>query len=155
LSEFITKYKRSHYCGSLTDAEAGQEVVLMGWTHRRRDHGGVIFVDLRDREGLVQIVFNPEYDASAHREAHRIRSEYDQHCRGSIMEPCIVKRNIELHGKEKPPGSMAQPRTIYSRRDQLYALSRTVSKTYPFRKNAFLLAGITFSEDENHGGEVD
>ncbi|MDD4340006.1 MAG: aspartate--tRNA ligase [Syntrophales bacterium] len=84
LSEFITQIKRTHYCGTLTAADDGRTVVLMGWTHRRRDHGGVIFVDLRDREGLVQIVFNPEISPDIHREAHRIRSEYVIAVRGQV-----------------------------------------------------------------------
>ncbi|MCX7635460.1 MAG: OB-fold nucleic acid binding domain-containing protein, partial [Syntrophales bacterium] len=68
--------KRTHYCGEVTGAVEGLTVVLMGWTHRRRDHGGVIFVDLRDRTGIVQVVFNPEFNAAAHQEAHRIRNEF-------------------------------------------------------------------------------
>ena len=51
---------RTTYCGLVSDALMGQNVTLMGWAHRRRDHGGVIFIDLRDREGLVQIVFHPD-----------------------------------------------------------------------------------------------
>jgi aspartyl-tRNA synthetase len=51
---------RTHYCGLTTEAQLGQTVSLCGWVHRRRDHGGVIFIDLRDREGLVQVVCNPE-----------------------------------------------------------------------------------------------
>jgi len=96
LSEFITKKKRSHYCGSLTVDEAGREVILMGWTHRRRDHGGVIFVDLRDREGLVQIVFSPEFNVVAHREAHRIRSEYVLAVRGMVRLRPPDMENPEL-----------------------------------------------------------
>jgi len=76
LTEFISKRKRTHYCGDVRAADIDKEVVLMGWTHRRRDHGGVIFVDLRDREGLVQVVFNPEISPAAHDEAGRIRSEF-------------------------------------------------------------------------------
>jgi aspartyl-tRNA synthetase len=77
LSEkFITDLKRTHSCGELTLADEGKTVVLMGWAQRRRDHGGLIFVDLRDREGLTQVVFNPEVSGGAHSEAHQIRSEF-------------------------------------------------------------------------------
>lgn len=51
---------RSHYCGQTTAEHLGQDIKLAGWVHRRRDHGGVIFIDLRDREGIVQVVVNPE-----------------------------------------------------------------------------------------------
>jgi len=70
------RYKRTHYCGDLNETHADQEVVLMGWAHRRRDHGGVIFIDLRDREGLTQVVFNPETNEACHQEAGRIRTEF-------------------------------------------------------------------------------
>ena len=51
---------RSHYCGHIDEKLIGEQVSITGWVHRRRDHGGVIFVDLRDREGLLQVVFNPD-----------------------------------------------------------------------------------------------
>lgn len=63
-------------CGQVTATQVGQEVILAGWVHRRRDHGGVIFIDLRDRTGLVQIVFNPQQAADIFTEAERLRSEY-------------------------------------------------------------------------------
>jgi len=66
---------RSHYCGQLNDAHLGQTVTLCGWVHRRRDHGGVIFIDLRDREGIVQIVFDPDRP-EAFGIAETVRSEY-------------------------------------------------------------------------------
>jgi len=66
---------RSHRCGELTESHLNQEVDLCGWVHRRRDHGGVIFIDLRDREGLVQVVFDPDY-AEAFKLAETVRSEY-------------------------------------------------------------------------------
>jgi aspartyl-tRNA synthetase (EC 6.1.1.12) len=84
LSNFITVEKRTHYCGNLTAGDVGRDVVLMGWVHRRRDHGGVIFVDLRDREGLAQVVFNPEISPVTHKEAHRIRSEFVLAVKGRV-----------------------------------------------------------------------
>ena len=66
---------RSHYCGHLNESLNGQTVTLCGWVHRRRDHGGVIFLDIRDREGLAQVVFNPEH-ANVFATADRVRSEY-------------------------------------------------------------------------------
>ncbi len=68
--------KRTHDCDSLTEAALGQKVVLMGWVLRRRDHGGLIFIDLRDRNGITQIVFAPEVHADTHQKAHKLRSEY-------------------------------------------------------------------------------
>lgn len=68
--------KRSCYCNEVREGQTGQQVTLCGWIHRRRDHGGVIFIDLRDRTGLVQVVFSPERQPEIHRQAHDLRSEY-------------------------------------------------------------------------------
>ncbi|HYH04506.1 MAG TPA: aspartate--tRNA ligase [Bacillota bacterium] len=67
---------RTSTCGELAKNDAGKEVVLNGWVQRRRDHGGLIFVDLRDRSGIVQVVFNPEIDQTAFELADRLRNEY-------------------------------------------------------------------------------
>ena len=74
---------RSIYCGDVGAKEEGQEVTVAGWVHRRRDHGGVIFIDLRDREGLVQVVFNPERK-EIFTEAERIRSEFVLSVKGTV-----------------------------------------------------------------------
>jgi len=74
---------RSHYCGDLDRHHIGEEVRLCGWVHRRRDHGGVIFVDLRDREGLVQVVFDPDRP-EMFRRAEQIRSEYVLQVQGRV-----------------------------------------------------------------------
>jgi aspartyl-tRNA synthetase len=74
---------RSHYCGDLRSGHVGQEVVLAGWVHRRRDHGGVIFVDLRDRGGLVQVVFDPD-SPEVFRLAEQVRSEYVLQVEGRV-----------------------------------------------------------------------
>ncbi len=68
--------KRTHDCYSLTETALDQDVVLMGWVLRRRDHGGLIFIDLRDRKGITQVVFAPEVHADSHQKAHSLRSEY-------------------------------------------------------------------------------
>ena len=70
-----TTMMRSHYCGQLNESLEGQEITLCGWVHRRRDHGGVIFLDIRDRDGLAQVVFDPDR-AESFAAADRVRSEY-------------------------------------------------------------------------------
>ena len=67
---------RTHDCGTLEASHIGERVALMGWVAKRRDHGGVIFIDLRDRNGVTQAVFNPQHDADAHLKAERLRSEF-------------------------------------------------------------------------------
>jgi len=76
---------RSHYCGQIDEALIGQEVEVTGWVHRRRDHGGVIFVDLRDREGLLQVVFDPDRP-EIFAEAERIRGEYVLAVKGKVRQ---------------------------------------------------------------------
>ena len=74
--ESMGTLKRSHHCNTLNKSNIGEEVTLMGWVLRRRDHGGVIFIDLRDRRGLTQVVFNPEINPEVHAKAHGLRSEW-------------------------------------------------------------------------------
>ena len=74
---------RTHYCGEVDESLDGQEIEVCGWVHRRRDHGGVIFIDLRDREGLLQIVFDPDR-SEIFAEAERIRSEYVLKVKGRV-----------------------------------------------------------------------
>jgi aspartyl-tRNA synthetase len=74
--DFLGELRRTHHCGELRAADAGKTVVLMGWVHRRRDHGGVIFVDLRDRFGMAQAVFHADVDPAVHQRAEEVRPEY-------------------------------------------------------------------------------
>ena len=75
---------RTHHCGELTAKKEGEVVTLMGWAHKRRDHGGVIFVDLRDRYGMTQIVVEPSSSPEAYKEAEKIRNEYVVFARGKV-----------------------------------------------------------------------
>jgi len=108
---------RSHYCGDVNETLEGQTVTVAGWMHRRRDHGGVIFIDLRDREGLVQVVCNPE-DAESFAVADRVRSEYVLQVEGVVnLRPegsdntdlksgkieIIAKRLEILNSSQTPP----------------------------------------------------
>jgi aspartyl-tRNA synthetase len=93
---------RSHYCGQVDRALIGREISVAGWVHRRRDHGGVIFVDLRDREGLLQIVFDPDHPA-VFAEAERLRSEYVIAVEGKVrarpegtVNPSLASGEVEL-----------------------------------------------------------
>ena len=86
---------RSHYCGEVNETLVGQTVTVAGWMHRRRDHGGVIFIDLRDREGLVQIVCNPE-DADSFAVAEKVRSEYVLEISGVVQPRPAGSENAEL-----------------------------------------------------------
>jgi aspartyl-tRNA synthetase len=108
---------RTHHCGQLRTAQVGQSVAVAGWVHSRRDHGGVIFVDLRDHTGLVQVVFRPEASAEAHRLAERLRDEYVIMARGEVVpreegnvnpklptgEVEVLTRTLEILNESRPP----------------------------------------------------
>lgn len=86
---------RSHYCGQLNESLDGQEITLCGWVHRRRDHGGVIFLDIRDREGLAQVVFDPDR-ADTFAKADRVRSEYVVKITGKVRMRPEGARNANM-----------------------------------------------------------
>ncbi|WP_086427617.1 aspartate--tRNA ligase [Staphylococcus cornubiensis] len=113
--------KRTTYCGLVTEALLGQEITLKGWVHNRRDLGGLIFVDVRDREGYVQVVFNPDFSKEALEVAERIRSEYVVEITGTVtkrdeetINPKIKTGQVEVQAKsiniinqsETPPFSI-------------------------------------------------
>jgi aspartyl-tRNA synthetase len=77
-------WKRTHGCGSLRPDNVDQEAVLMGWVNSRRDLGNLIFIDLRDREGITQIVFDPQVDEESHKMAHVLRNEWVIAVKGTI-----------------------------------------------------------------------
>jgi aspartyl-tRNA synthetase len=106
-SDPLGDWKRSCYCGTPRATDVGSEFTLAGWVNSRRDHGGVIFVDLRDREGLCQVVFNPEMDAGSHEKAKQIRSEDVIAVRGTLakrtpetINPNLATGEVEIMVKE-------------------------------------------------------
>src|SRR5450631_2545423 len=119
---FISQVKRTHSCGQLTAAEVGKEVVLFGWVQNRRDHGGAVFIDLRDREGLTQVVFEPDIDVEAHGQAGALRLEYcigiqgKVASRGANVNPKMRTGEIEVR---------ATALTIFNRSEPVPFLSRT------------------------------
>jgi len=97
---------RTHYCGELNTSHLDQEITLVGWAHRRRDHGGVIFIDLRDREGRVQVVIDPD-TAETFATAERVRSEFVLHVKGRVRRrpegtenPELSTGEVEVLGKQ-------------------------------------------------------
>ena len=106
MAAFLSKHKKSHSCGALRKQDEGSQVVLTGWVDNRRDHGGCVFVDLRDRDGVTQVVFDPQVSPDAHTLAGRLRSEF---CigvagkvlsRGANVNPRIATGDIELAATE-------------------------------------------------------
>ncbi|MBF0645872.1 aspartate--tRNA ligase [Desulfuromonas acetoxidans] len=84
MNDALGNWKRTHYCGDISSADIGNEVCLMGWVQRRRDHGGLIFIDLRDREGIAQLALDPDRDPEAHEKADKVRNEYVVAVKGTI-----------------------------------------------------------------------
>jgi aspartyl-tRNA synthetase len=100
-------WKRSCYCGEVRPDRVDKELILAGWVHSRRDHGGVIFVDLRDRSGICQVVFNPEVDPASHEKAKQLRSEDVIAARGVLskrsaetINPDLATGEVELKSHE-------------------------------------------------------
>jgi aspartyl-tRNA synthetase len=105
--DLLGNLKRTDYCGHLSEKDIGRAVVLMGWVHRRRDLGGLVFVELRDREGLIQVVFNPELNPGAHEKAGMLRSEYVIAVTGKVTErpegtanPSMATGTVEVTAEE-------------------------------------------------------
>jgi len=92
----LMNYKRTHKCHELNAKNIGEQVTLCGWVHRRRDHGGLIFIDLRDRFGITQIVFHPETDLTLHEKASHLRSEWVIAVQGKVVSRAEGMKNPKL-----------------------------------------------------------
>jgi aspartyl-tRNA synthetase len=96
VTETLGGWRRTHSCGALRGEHVGQQVTLMGWAFRRRDHGGLVFVDLRDREGLTQCLFDPSKAGNAHAKAEAVRSEFVLAVRGTVTSRPAGTENPKL-----------------------------------------------------------
>ena len=99
--DFLGDLRRTHNCGELRASHAGQTVLLMGWAHRRRDHGAVIFIDMRDREGHTQAIFHEDVDPIVHKRAEEVRAEYVVAVEGKVQ-----KRSPETINPNMPTGEV-------------------------------------------------
>ena len=115
MANFITEHKRTHSCGDLTAKDAGKTVVLFGWVANRRDHGGAVFIDLRDRGGLTQVVFEADVSADVQATAHELRLEYVVGVRGTVVSrganvnPKLKTGEIEIHATDLTIFNRSEP----------------------------------------------
>ena len=145
----IGTLQRTHYCGNLRAADADKEVVLMGWVHRRRDLGNLIFIDLRDRSGLAQIVFNKEQHAAAHARAEELRSEFVVAIKGRVVKrqkanPDLASGEVEIMASElrilntaKTPPFVVEDETTANEETRLHYRYLDLRRTRP-RQNLAL-----------------
>src|SRR5258708_40339826 len=94
--DFLGSLRRTHHCGELRKQHAGQSVVLMGWLDRSRDHGSLIFLELRDRGGLTQVVCNCDRNLEVHARAHELSREFVVAVRGTVVERTAENINPKL-----------------------------------------------------------
>lgn len=120
MPEAMQNWKRTHYCGDLRLENAGETVVLTGWVDTRRDHGGLIFIDLRDRTGIVQVVFSPDRAPEAFKKAETVRSEYVLAVTGKVEKrpegtenPNLTTGDIEVIASELKVLNTAKTPPIY------------------------------------------
>ncbi|MBI4301794.1 MAG: aspartate--tRNA ligase [Chloroflexi bacterium] len=111
---------KSHYCGELRAEHVGQRVAMAGWVHRRRDHGGLIFIDLRDREGMVQVAFDPKASPQGHAVAEEMRSEYVVRVEGQVRRrppgtenPKLATGDVEVVAEAAEILNPSQPPPFY------------------------------------------
>jgi aspartyl-tRNA synthetase len=123
MSNFLSTHKKTHSCGDLRASDIGSTIVLTGWVDTRRDHGGCVFVDLRDRDGLTQVVFDPQVDEDSHALAGDLRTEF---CIGVVGE--VISRGSNVNDK-LPTGA------IEIRADKLEIFSRADTPPFPIESD--------------------
>ena len=120
--ETLNGLKRTHYCGDLRESNINEEVVLMGWVQKKRNLGGLVFVDLRDRSGLCQIIFDTDVNAEAFAKAEKLGSEYVVAVKGKVAErssknPNMPTGDIEVFATELKVLNKSETPPIYIKDD--------------------------------------
>ena len=138
--------KRTHYCGDLRLSDAGTTAQLNGWVKRRRDHGGVIFVDLRDRTGITQVVFDPQIDEKSHALADAIRSEFVLNVSGTVREREpgeLILHADAAYQTDLADGTLSAAfRTLFSDADPKYTLSEEIEVATRVQGERWLLTDV-------------
>ncbi len=164
--DFLGDLRRTHMCGELRAAHAGQTVLLMGWAHRRRDHGAVIFVDLRDRTGHAQAIFHEDVDPAVHQRAEQVRAEYVIAVEGTVelrsadtVNPNMATGEVEvvarrvwiLNESRTPPFPMDENKDVAEDARLKY---RYVDLRRPqMQRNVILRSKISFAVRESLYGQ--
>src|SRR3954453_1143045 len=122
--DFLGDLQRTHMCGDLRASNAGQTVLLMGWAHRRRDHGAVIFIDMRDRTGHTQAIFHEDVDPAVHKRAEEVRAEY----------VIAVQGTVELRSKETVNPNMPTGE-VEVVANKIWILNESKTPPFPMEEN--------------------
>jgi aspartyl-tRNA synthetase len=137
--DFLGSWSRSGYCGNFSEENLGQEIVAAGWVFRRRDHGGIIFIDLRDREGLLQVVFDPAINTEVHGKAEKLRLEYVAAVRGRVRRrpqgtenPNLKTGAIEIEAYELKILSESHPIPFSLEEQELEKVSENLRLKYRY-----------------------
>ncbi len=159
--DFLGELRRTHNCGELRASDAGRRAVLMGWVHRRRDHGGVLFVNLRDREGVTQIVFKADGDPEVHAKADQLSAEYVIAVEGPVaprtkdtINPTLATGEVEvvaeklwiLNVSRTPPFPMEE--TVDVKEDARLKYRYVDLRRPQMQRNIILRSKIAFSVRE-------
>jgi len=151
---------RTHYCGSLTEAQIDQTVTLCGWVHRRRDHGGVIFLDMRDRDGLVQVVIDPD-TPEAFATADKSRSEFVLKITGRVRRRYagtenanITSGQIEVLGKEIVVGTVINIPKLKLPIRTLKASDLLINVNFSFRDNSTVIRKVVENTNQATAGQT-
>ena len=154
-----TSLKRTHYCGDLRLSDSGTTAHLNGWVKRRRDHGGVIFVDLRDRTGITQVVFDPQINEKAHSLADSVRSEYVLNVRGTVRERApgeLLFQADTTYQTALSDGTLSPEfRALFADADTKYTLSEHIEITARIPNEQWLLTDVENSRTYHIEREAD